>query len=106
MTGQLTPGKAPAVASITDDLERIAIGMVGLTTRALAHAESDLELTFPQWRAILVVGAEIEGARIGEVAARVGGTLPQPVACSVGSSDATSSHSPRTTRTVGRRALG
>jgi DNA-binding MarR family transcriptional regulator len=76
MTGQLTPGKAPAVASITDDLERIAIGMVGLTTRALAHAESDLELTFPQWRAILVVGAEIEGARIGEVAARVGGTLP------------------------------
>jgi DNA-binding MarR family transcriptional regulator len=55
MTGQLTPGKAPAVASITDDLERIAIGMVGLTTRALAHAER---------------------ARIGEVAARVGGTLP------------------------------
>ena len=76
MTSQLTPTKTPAVASIADDLERIAIGMVGLTTRALAHAESDLELTFPQWRAILVVGADIEGARIGEVAARVGGTLP------------------------------
>ena len=76
MTGQLTPAKAPAVASITDDLERIAIGMVGLTTRALAHAESDLELTFPQWRAILVVGADTDGARIGEVAARVGGTIP------------------------------
>ena len=76
MTRQLTPTKTPAVASIADDLERIAIGMVGLTTRALAHAETDLELTFPQWRAILVVGADIEGARIGEVAARVGGTLP------------------------------
>lgn len=76
MIGDLTPAIASAVASITDDLERTAIGMVGLTTRALAQAESDLELTFPQWRAILVVGADIHGARIGEVAARVGGTLP------------------------------
>ena len=65
-----------AVASIADDLERIAIGTVGLTTRALAHAGTDLELTFPQWRAILVVGADTDGARVGEVAARVGVTLP------------------------------
>lgn len=76
MTGQVTSPKAAADASIADDLERIAIGMVGLTTRALAQAETDLELTFPQWRAILVVGADIDGARIGEVAIRVGGTLP------------------------------
>ena len=76
MTSQLKRTTSADVASITDDLELIAIGMVGLTTRALAQAESDLELTFPQWRAILVVGADVEGARIGEVAARVGGTLP------------------------------
>ena len=76
MTSQLTSPKATADASITEDLERIAVGMVGLTTRALAHAESDLELTFPQWRAILVVGADADGARIGEVASRVGGTIP------------------------------
>ncbi len=52
------------------------MGTVGLTTRALAHAETDFELTFPQWRAILVVGADTNGARVGEVAARVGVTLP------------------------------
>ncbi len=62
--------------ALADDLERIAVGAVGLTTRALAQADTGFELTFPQWRALLVVGEEIDGARIGEVAARVGGTLP------------------------------
>lgn len=62
--------------SVTDDLERIAVGAVGLTTRALAGADAGFELTFPQWRAILVLGEQADGARIGEVAARVGGTLP------------------------------
>ena len=76
MTNQATPAMTPSRASIAGDLERIAIGTVGLTTRALAHAETDFELTFPQWRAILVVGADTNGARVGEVAARVGVTLP------------------------------
>jgi len=64
------------VDSLTDDLERIAVGAVGLTTRALALADPGFELTFPQWRALLVLGEEPDGARIGEVAARVGVTLP------------------------------
>jgi DNA-binding MarR family transcriptional regulator len=67
---------APTRDAMVDDLERIAIGAVGLTTRALAGAETDLELTFPQWRALLVVGNDAGGARVGEVAARVGVTLP------------------------------
>lgn len=65
-----------SAGGIAGDLERLTVGAVGLTTRALGHAETGLELTFPQWRAILVVGEQEDGARIGEVAARVGGTLP------------------------------
>jgi DNA-binding MarR family transcriptional regulator len=61
---------------LADALERIAVGSVGLTTRALAQADPGFELTFPQWRALLVLGEEDDGARIGEVAARVGVTLP------------------------------
>ena len=61
---------------LEDYLERIAVGAVGLTTRALALADTGFELTFPQWRALLVLGEEVDGARIGEVAARVGVTLP------------------------------
>lgn len=68
---------APAIAdTLADHLERIAVGAVGLTTRALARANAGFELTFPQWRAILVLGEGADGARIGEVAVRVGGTLP------------------------------
>ncbi len=61
---------------LVDALERIVVGAVGLTTRALAEAAPEMELTFPQWRAILILGALPDGARVGEVAARVGVTLP------------------------------
>ena len=64
------------VDALADDLERIAVGAVGLTTRALALTDTGFELTFPQWRALLVLGEDSDGARIGEVAARVGVTLP------------------------------
>jgi DNA-binding MarR family transcriptional regulator len=66
-------GDADAVAL---ELERIAVGAVGLTTRALAHAVMGFELTFPQWRALLILGEADEGLRIGEVAGRVGVTMP------------------------------
>ncbi len=66
----------PGVDALADDLERIAVGAVGLTTLALAQADAGFELTFPQWRALLVLGERSDGARIGEVAARVGVTLP------------------------------
>ncbi len=68
-------GPSPADA-LADQLERIAVGAVGLTTRALANAGAGIELTFPQWRVLLVLGEHDDGARIGEVAARVGVTLP------------------------------
>ena len=65
-----------SVDALADELERIAVGAVGLTTRALAHADTGHELTFPQWRALLVLGEDADGARVGAVATRVGVTLP------------------------------
>ena len=57
-------------------LERIVMGAVGLTTRSLASAAPAIDLTFPQWRALVILGELEEGARIGAVASRVGVTLP------------------------------
>jgi DNA-binding MarR family transcriptional regulator len=72
-----TPARGlAAVDTLTDYLERIAVGAVGLTARALELADTGFELTFPQWRALLVLGEGDDGSRIGEVAARVGVTLP------------------------------
>lgn len=62
--------------ALTNDLEQIVVGAVGLTTRALAQADAGFELTFPQWRALLVLGEDADGARVGEVAVRVGVTVP------------------------------
>jgi DNA-binding MarR family transcriptional regulator len=73
-TGRARP---PSTAdALTDDLERIVVDAIGLTTRALAKADPGVELTFPQWRAIVVLGERADGARIGEVATRVGVTIP------------------------------
>jgi DNA-binding MarR family transcriptional regulator len=66
----------PAADALADHLERIAVGAVGLTSRALAQADAGFELTFPQWRALLVIGEDPDGARVGEVASRVGVTVP------------------------------
>ena len=73
-TRPLTPGASPSVAIAA--LERIVIGSVGITTQALAQAAPDAELTFSQWRALLILGDPPSGHRVGEVAARVGVTLP------------------------------
>jgi DNA-binding MarR family transcriptional regulator len=77
-----TPGRTPGTSSqsrvdaLTDQLERVVVGAVGLTTRALAETDTGIELTFGQWRALLVIGEDPDGARVGEVAARVGVTVP------------------------------
>ena len=71
-----TAQTSSAPDALAEHLERIAAGAVGIMTRALAQAGSGFELTFPQWRALLVLGEDPDGARIGAVAARVGVTLP------------------------------
>ena len=51
-------------------LERLVVGSVAITARAIATA--DAELTFMQWRVLLVVGEREEGQAVGEIAARIG----------------------------------
>lgn len=57
-------------------LERLAIGAVDITTRALGAAAPAVDLTFPQWRALLLLGDAPDGARISVVAVNVGVTVP------------------------------
>jgi DNA-binding MarR family transcriptional regulator len=51
-------------------LERLVVGSVALTARAIAAA--DAELTLMQWRVLLVVGEDDEGAAVGAIASRTG----------------------------------
>lgn len=57
-------------------LERITIGAVGLTARAFSEARPGVDITLPQWRALMIIGSAGDGARIGEVAGRLRVTLP------------------------------
>ncbi len=51
-------------------LERLVVGAVAITARAIAATDS--ELTFMQWRVLFVVGEDGDGAAVGEIASRVG----------------------------------
>lgn len=46
------------------------MGSVAITDRAIAAAGADL--TFVQWRVLLVVGERSEGTSVSEIAARIG----------------------------------
>lgn len=55
-------------------LERIVIGSVGVTARAVADAAP--ELTLIQWRVLVVLAEDPGGATVSEVAERIGSRLP------------------------------
>lgn len=57
-------------------LEELVRAAVAITSRALTEATPALDLTFPQWRALLVVGDHDDGATVSEVSTRVGVTIP------------------------------
>ncbi len=57
-------------------IERVARATVGMTTWALAEATSGLDLSLLQWRALLIVGDDPAGARVGHVGDGVGVPLP------------------------------
>ena len=61
--------QAPAQAA-RDALEAVSFGAVAVTSRALAAV--GLELTFAQWRVLVVVGEKPSGATVTEIAARLG----------------------------------
>jgi len=61
---------------VIDWLAGIVFGGVAITASALEHATDGQEVTFTQWRAILIVGEREEGCRVGEVAGFVNASLP------------------------------
>jgi DNA-binding MarR family transcriptional regulator len=62
-------------------LERIVFGSVAITTLALGDA--GLELTFPQWRVLVIVGETADGAAVSEIATRLGAEV-SPISRLVG----------------------
>jgi DNA-binding MarR family transcriptional regulator len=54
-------------------LEAVALGSVAVTTRALAAV--GLELTFAQWRVLVIVGDSVTGATVTEIALRLGAEI-------------------------------
>jgi DNA-binding MarR family transcriptional regulator len=63
----------PSADAARDALEAVAFGSVAVTTRALAAV--GLELTFAQWRLLVIVGEKSSGATVTEVAARLGAEI-------------------------------
>jgi DNA-binding MarR family transcriptional regulator len=57
-------------------IELVARATVGMTTWALAEATPGLDLSLLQWRALLIVGDDLTGARVGQVGDGVGVPLP------------------------------
>lgn len=70
------PLAAAAIGPLAAQLEAIIMAGVAITTRALSQAGPDLDLTFPQWRVLLVLGEREEGMILTELAHRIGVTLP------------------------------
>jgi DNA-binding MarR family transcriptional regulator len=65
----------PMNGDLVGVLERLVVGSVAITARAIAAA--DAELTFMQWRVLLVVGEHENGRAVGEIATRIGAN-PSP----------------------------
>ena len=66
-------GSDPSTIRSRDALEAIFFGAVAITT--LAIAASGLELTFPQWRVLVIVGEHPDGASVTEIAVRLGAMI-------------------------------
>lgn len=61
---------------LSDLIEQLVVAGVAITTRALTEAVPSFDLTFPQWRVLLVVGERADGATVSEVSSRIGVTVP------------------------------
>jgi DNA-binding MarR family transcriptional regulator len=62
--------------TVAESLEQIIFAGVALTTVAIGAARPGFELTFPQWRVLVVLGGSPHGLRQSEIARRVGVTVP------------------------------
>src|SRR5689334_7560956 len=57
-------------------IDGLALGLVAVTAQAIDQAVGELDLTLPQWRVLLVVGQGRPALRVGDVAERIGASLP------------------------------
>jgi DNA-binding MarR family transcriptional regulator len=57
----------------TDVLERLAMGVIAVTARSIATVDADL--TFNQWRVLVIVGERGRGIAMSELAERTGSAL-------------------------------
>lgn len=67
---------APSSSRVVAAIERIVIAGVGMTTISLASGGGGVELTMPQWRVLMLLGGDADGARVSHVAGALGVTLP------------------------------
>lgn len=61
---------------LVDALERIVVAGVAMTNAALASARPDMEITFPQWRVLIILGDRPDGLSVQQIARSIGVTLP------------------------------
>ncbi len=61
---------------VIDAVERLIFASVGLTTRALQASAAAGDLTVPQWRLVALLGEAERPLRVGEIAERMGMSLP------------------------------
>jgi DNA-binding MarR family transcriptional regulator len=73
MTDRLAHAPLRPDRAAADGLEAIVYGAVAVTARAIAL--NGAELTFPQWRVLVIVGETTGGASVSQVAARLGSEL-------------------------------
>lgn len=62
-------------AGAVDALERLAFGLVAITSRAIEEVSAG-ELTLQQWRVLVVLGGVDDGLRVSEVARRITASGP------------------------------
>lgn len=69
-------GPGLAGTEVVDALERIVIAGVAMTNAALSEARSGFDLTFPQWRVLVVLGRHPDGLGVRDISRRIAVTLP------------------------------
>jgi DNA-binding MarR family transcriptional regulator len=57
-------------------LELLSFGLVAVTARALQEVTHAEQLTFLQWRILVVLGFATDGLRVADLASRIGASRP------------------------------
>ena len=57
--------------TVLDALEQLAFALVSVTNRAVSERGGDWQLTFPQWRTLVVLGAAGEGLRVSDLGSMI-----------------------------------